>query len=635
VNANSKFSDIAIWTLIAGVVLAFGRAAYFGFITFDDGAYVFLNQQVLRGLTPEGIASAFSLEVAGNWHPLTMLAYMGVSSVFGPRAWAYHFLNVALHAANSVLLFKLLETLLARGRRRSPGDPGEQPQSHTTVACWFGAATFALHPLRVESVVWISELKDLLCALFFLLTIRAYLIWTEEPTRRGYLITMAFFAAGLMSKPMLVTLPCVLLLLDYWPLRRLGALTDVRRVGALTLEKLPLFALSVAACLLTIQYQKMGDAVRSLEAFPFTMRVQSAVIAYAAYLGKLVWPIDLAVFYPYPDSWPLLAVVAATVVVLILTLAAVVMARKVPAWFTAWFWYLGTLVPVIGFVQVGQQSMADRYTYIPSMGISLFIAFAADFVRERLGVRRLGTRVLTLTALLVIAALSFLTWRQVGRWRSSETLYRHALLVTGDNWFMRQSLAVILAHTGRVDEGIEHLQEALRIDPQNAGVWDDLGYLLQLKGAIPESIGALERAIQIDPRRAGAHRILAAILRQKGQTQQAIEHLNAAIRVAPKDLQSLVDLARLRASHPDASVRNAVEAVKLARAACEHSNYQSVDALDALAASYAEAQQFDLAMEFAQKGIQAADSSGNKNLADRIRRRASLYELRLPLREAK
>lgn len=642
-NSNPGVARIAVWTLIAGVALVFGQAVFYGFITFDDGAYVFLNQSVIRGLSRESVVSAFTAEVAGNWHPLTMLAHMAVSNLFGPRPWAYHLLNVALHAANSVLLFKLLQALLVFGRRSSaPGTGTDQiePQpaeanTHATLACWFATGLFAFHPLRVESVVWISELKDLLSALFCLLTIRAYLNWTGDPSRRNYLLMAGFFAAGLMSKPMLVTLPCLLLLLDYWPLRRLDNLTDVRKLGALVVEKLPLFGLSALACLVTLQYQKMGGAVRSLELLPFGLRLQSAVLAYAAYLEKLIWPVDLALFYPYPKSWPTLAIVTAATVVFVLTTVAILAVRRYPAWFTGWFWYLGTLVPVIGLVQVGQQSMADRYTYIPSMGISLVIAWAVASFLQRRSVKRTGIRWAGIASIGILASLSVLAWKQTALWRSSETIYRHTLRVTGENWFMRQTLAVLLAHTGRVDEGIKHLREAVRIAPDNAGNWDDLGYLLQLKGNVPDAIKALEESIRLDPRRSTAHRALAGILRRKGETGRAIDHLRESIRIAPSDQQSLVELARIRASHPDPTARDAAEAVTLARKACEFSRYENPDALEVLAAAYAENQQFDLALDFARRGAQVAESFGKSTLADRIRRHIALYEMRMPFRESR
>jgi protein O-mannosyl-transferase len=633
---SSKSARIAAWTLVAGVALVFGQSIFFGFITFDDGAYVFLNGHVIHGLSCGGIVSAFSAEVAGNWHPLTMLAHMGVSSAVGPRPWAYHLLNVAIHAANCILLFKLLHVMLTRGQPSSVDNlPGELTSSFTTAACWFVTGLFALHPLRVESVVWISELKDLLSALFWLLTIRAYLTWLNAPVRRNYLLLIGYFAAGLMSKPMVVTLPCVLLLLDYWPLRRIANLSDLRRLGALAIEKLPLFAMSAAICWVTVQYQKMGDAVRSLETFPFALRVQSALVAYVAYLGKTIWPVDLALFYPYPKQWPVWTIVASAVLILLLTLGAVLTARRFPAYFTGWFWYLGTLVPVIGLVQVGQQSMADRYTYIPSMGFSLVIAWAVAGLLERCATRRTWLRIAGAASIAILASISVVTWRQTNLWRTSEALYRHTIRVTSKNWFMHQTLAALLAHTGRVDEGIDQLRQALLVEPHNASIWDDFGYLLQLKGKIPDAVQALEEAIRLDPRRAGAHRILAAILRQQGETRMAIEHLREAIRIAPKDQQSLVDLARIRASHPDPTARDATEAVMLAKNACEFSGYQNPDALDALAAAYAESQQFDLALDLARRGAQAAEAVGQNSLADRIRKRITLYEMRMPFRESR
>lgn len=640
---NLRNAKVAFWILIAGVALVFGKAIFYGFITFDDGAYVFLNQSVIRGLSVQSVVSAFTAEVAGNWHPVTMLAYMSVSSTVGPQPWAYHSLNIALHATNTVLLFGLLRTLILRSRESSPSNGGTQlteaelngGNAHATLVCGLAAGLFGLHPLRVESVVWISELKDLLSAFFFVLTIRAYLTWIEDRNRKNYLRMAALFAAGLMSKPMLVTLPCVLLLLDYWPLRRIGSTGNLRQLGVLLVEKLPLFGLSVTACLLTLRYQQIGGAVRNLEAFPFLLRLQSAVLAYASYLRKLVWPTDLALYYPYPKSWPVFDVIVAAVLIIALTTTALMAVRRFPAWFVGWFWYLGTLVPVIGLIQVGQQSMADRYTYIPSMGLSLVIAYAGAAVLEHWAIGRPGRQILACASIAILIAFSSLTWKQVARWQSTEAIYRHSLSVTRDNWFMHQSLATLLAHTGRIDEGIEQLHEALRIDPRNAGIWDDLGYLLQLKGDRSEATGALERAVQLDPRCTSARRVLAAIFRQSGEASRAIEHLRECVRISPRDQQALVALALIRATHPDALKRNAIEAITSARTACELSAYQNPDALDALAAAYAEDQQFELALDFARRGMRAAESTGRGKLAESIGKRLALYEMRLPFRDSR
>lgn len=513
---DSQYSRIMAAALFIGVLAVYTRVLFSGFITLDDGAYVFANANVARGWTMDGLASTFTAEVAGNWHPLTMLTHMTVCEFFGLRPWAHHLLNVVLHGINCVLLFKVLEELLWHGRQRLARDTapagnevilaGSSPLADT-MACGFAAALFALHPLRVESVAWVSELKDLLSALFWLLSIRAYLHWIERPAIGGYLAVLAFLLAGLMSKPMLVTLPFVLLLLDYWPLRRFSPASagafPVGQFIQLVVEKLPLFLVCSASCVVTLQFQQAGQAVQRLELYPLSLRVQSAIVSYAAYLGKLAWPVDLAVFYPSPNTLPWTDAGLAFLLILLLTVGAIFLGKRNPVLLTGWFWYLGTLVPVIGIVQVGRQAMADRYTYIPFTGLTILIAWAGAALLER----RTGQHRWAMAAAgALLATCAVLTWRQLALWRSSEPLYRHALRVTRDNWFIHRSLGMLLAYGRRLDEGIEHLQKSVRIDSRNPGSWNDLALLWQIKGNDAEARQARENAIRLDPTQASAER---------------------------------------------------------------------------------------------------------------------------------
>ena len=386
------------------------------YVLLDDPLYVTGNPEVRQGITREGLAWALTANVANNWHPLTVLSHMLDVEVFGLAPAGHHLTSLLLHLANVLLLFAALHRMTAAAFRSA-----------------LVAALFAVHPTRVESVAWIAERKDVLSGLFWMLALLAYVHYARRPSLGRYLLVALAMALGLAAKPMLVTLPCVLLLLDLWPLGRRG----LRR---LILEKIPLFALSAASCAATLSYQETSLA--PLEALPWDLRFSNAVVSYATYLGKAFLPRDLAVFYPFPAEIPVWKAAGAAALLLLLTGLALWRARRSPWLLVGWLWFLGTLVPVIGLVQVGRQAMADRYTYLPFIGLFLAMVWGAAELVERRDVFR---PVLGALSVLAILGLAGMTRAQVRHWQDSVALFRHALAATGDNHLARRGLAKALA----------------------------------------------------------------------------------------------------------------------------------------------------------------------------------------------
>lgn len=397
-------------------VLAFLPSLANGFVLIDDPFYVTANREVLKGITREGLAWALTANVVNNWHPLTVLSHMLDVEVFGLAAAGHHLTSLLLHLASVLLLFEVL--------RRTTG---------ALYRSALVAALFAVHPTRAESVAWVAERKDVLSGLFWMLALLAYVHYARRPSRGRYLLVALAMALGLAAKPMLVTLPCVLLLLDLWPLER-------RELGRLILEKIPLFVLSAASSLTTLHYQKTSLA--PLEALPWDLRFANAAVSYVAYLGKAFLPRDLAVFYPFPQTIPLGQTLGAVALLAALTILAVRRVRESPWLLVGWLWFLGTLVPVIGLVQVGRQAMADRYTYLPCIGLFLAVVWGmAELVERRAALRP----ALAVCAVLAVLVLTALTQGQVRHWQDSVTLFRHALAVTGDNELARRGLDRALA----------------------------------------------------------------------------------------------------------------------------------------------------------------------------------------------
>jgi len=504
---------------------AFGGLLSSGFITYDDEDYVTRNTNVQKGLNAQSVAWAFSTTTASNWHPLTWLSHMLDVQIFGLNAGRHHLTSLLLHALNAALLFLLLFRM--------------------TGALWrsaFVAALFALHPLHVESVAWIAERKDVLSALFWLLTTGAWLNYVKSKKAAGYGVMLMFYALGLMAKPMLVTLPFTLLLLDYWPLQRL-ALPLRWRSGALKgllWEKAPLFAMSAASCVVTAMVQGNSGAVRTMEEFPLSERCANAALAYISYLGKTFWPSSLAVFYPHSHSglftW---AALGSLLLLAGATVLALRLAKRAPYVSCGWFWYLGTLVPVIGLVQVGEQALADRYTYLPLIGIFIAIAWGLAEIPRKVPRARVAVPAVAAASLV---ALFPVTRLQTGYWADTGALFEHALAVTSGNYEAHNEIGVLRFNQGKTDEAIAHYEEAVRIDPEYGDAQNNLGFAFAQEGRTAEAIAHYQEAIRIDPDFAAAHINLGAELGALDRVPEAIGHFMEALRIKPDSAQAMNDL---------------------------------------------------------------------------------------------
>ena len=518
-------SRFPVWLIAALLVLVtialYWPAMRYDFINLDDPGYVTGNPHVQSGLSWEGVKWAFgNTEQAAYWAPLMWLSHMLACQLFGLNAWGHHLINVLLHAANTALVFLVF--------RRMTG------------ATWRSvilAALFGLHPLRVESVAWVTERKDVLSTLFWMLTLWAYVKYVEAAQVRHlksniwYGAALAMFLLGLMSKAMLVTMPFVLLLLDYWPLERFKH-SSVRR---LVTEKIPFFALAALASVVTFMLQKQGGAVASVENLPLGARIGNALISYCRYLGKMVWPTDLAVFYPHPGYWPMEQVFLAGVLISGISVLLFAKRRQYPFLLMGWLWFCGTLVPVIELVQSGEQAMADRFTYIPSLGVLILAIWGASELTRRW---RHQVVVLSVAGSAAIVLCIGLTQQQLGHWKDSEALFRHALEVTENNYLAHYNLGMALDGKGQTDEAIRQYQEAIRLKPDYAYAHDTLGTALGRKGQTDEAISQFQEAIRLKPDYADAHYNLGIALVMKGQTDEAISQFQEAIRLKPDEAEA-------------------------------------------------------------------------------------------------
>jgi Flp pilus assembly protein TadD len=580
----------------------FGQTLRHEFIDFDDGGDVYENPVVARGLTLKGIVWAFSFH-SSNWFPLTWLSHMLDCQLYGLHPGGHHLTNVLLHTATVIVLFLVLRQM--------------------TGALWrsaFVAAVFAIHPLRVESVAWVAERKDVLSGLFFMLTIGAYVRYARRPwSPARYGLVMLLFALGLMSKPMLVTLPLVLLLLDYWPLQR------VESARRLVMEKLPMLALSAAACVVTLLAQHEG--IQSGGSFSLPLRLGNAFEACMVYLGQMVWPAGLAVLYPFPRNGPPpLEVALAGMLLAGLSAVAWVQRRKEPWIWVGWLWYLVMLLPVVGIIQVGRQAHADRYTYLPQIGIYLAVTWlVAEWRVSRAALGGLMTGVL--------AALTVCAWQQTVYWRDSETLWTRTLACTSSNVVAHCNLGIFLHQEGKVDEAITQFKLALQIKPDDADSHNNLGTVLRQEGRVDEAITHYEMALQINPALAEAHYNLGIALMQKGRAAEAISHYQEALKIQPANVKVQNNLAWLLATCEDASLRDGNRAVELARQANELSGGADPAVLDTLAAAFAEAGRFGEATQTARKAIELARNSGQQDLVKELAGELKRYEARLPCRQ--
>jgi tetratricopeptide (TPR) repeat protein len=512
----------ALLLLVIAVGTAFWPVLHNGFVSYDDEKYVTRNRHVQMGLGAESLRWALTTFEAANWHPLTWASHMLDWQLWGERPLGHHLSSLLLHLSNTLLLFLLLERM--------------------TRAVWRSAlvaALFGVHPLHVESVAWVAERKDVLSTLFWLLTIGAYLRYARDPSVRRYAVLSISRTLGLCSKPMLVTVPFTLLLLDYWPLGRWSADTQGRTALRLIREKLPLFLLSAAASVVTLAAQRSARALGTLDSYSLSDRLANAAVSYSAYLWKAIWPVSLAVHYPHPrEALPAWMPLFAALLLVAITVSVFRVRRRCPYLLIGWLWYLGTLVPVIGLVQVGQQAMADRYSYVPLIGPCIMLAWGAPDLLAGVGrsdgapprPRRVA---LALVSGAVIVMLIVATWFQLRHWRDSVTLFERALAVTESNAVAHNGLGLALATAGRPEEAIAHYRAALEIQPRHAEAHNNLAGALAVSGRVDEAIGHYERALSIDRRYPEALNNLGVALAQQGRVAEALERFRAALAIRP------------------------------------------------------------------------------------------------------
>ena len=531
-NRVSQYHVAALLLLVTVAVYLQVWSA--GFVNYDDEAYVTANTHVQSGLTYEGTLWAFNVGYEGNWHPLTWLSHMLDCQLFGPSPIGPHAVNLLLHLANTLLLLLVL--------------------NRTTGSLWksaFVAALFAVHPLHVESVAWVSERKDVLSTLFWFLTMWAYVRYTESPSLKRYGVVTAFFALGLMSKPTLMTLPFLLLLLDYWPLGRWSEASRRER-WRLVRQKLPLFAMSLTSGVLTYVAQHKGGAIRTVIELPLSSRISTAIIAYVSYMAKMLWPAKLAVFYPHPVSVPLWHILAAAVFLAAVTTLVIRSARSRPYLVVGCLWYVVVLAPMIGLIQVGDQAIADRYTYVSLIGLFIMFAWGVPASIEAFRHKGKGesgdltcqsiVRPLGVLSLIAIAALAACTWRQTGYWHDSINLWTHTLAVTTENGVGHYNLGLALQRLGRTDEAIDQYEQAIRIRPDDAEALNNQGAAYGALGRIDEAIEKYKQAIGINPDYADAYNGLGAAYGQLGRSAEAMDAFKQAIRIDPDNADAHYDL---------------------------------------------------------------------------------------------
>ena len=550
--------------------------------------------------------------------------------LYGLKAGWHHSTNVLLHSIATLLLFLALQQM-TRAPWRSA----------------FVAAVFAIHPLRVESVAWVAERKDVLSGVFFMLTLLAYSHYVRAPSLRRYLLLATACAFGLMSKPMLVTLPFVLLLLDYWPLGRCSRSTVARplvnapegrghsalspRLSCVPLfvEKIPLIALAAVSSVVTLIAQK--GAVGYTEQLPALSRINNAAVTYVLYIGQMFWPAKLAVFYPHPENrLPLWQIILALAILVGLTTGSIAVRKQRPYLLVGWFWYIGMLVPVIGLVQVGWQGHADRYTYLPQIGLYIMITwmvvdFTAVWQRQR--------AILAACAAIVIAALGWRAWVQTSYWRDSETLFRHALAVTANNDVAENNLGILFMQQGKLDEAIPMLQAAVDLRPDNSPAQENLAKALLQKGRVPEALVHYRKLVELQPDNFEVHNIVGTVLVQQRRIREGVEEWQKVLLIQPDNGNAMSNLAWVFATALDDSLRDGARAVKLAEQALRLSGDRIPILFRTLAAAYAENGQFSQAIETAQRGIISANSKGNPNLAAELQGNILLYQQQRPLRD--
>ncbi|HPO14066.1 MAG TPA: tetratricopeptide repeat protein [Candidatus Hydrogenedentes bacterium] len=547
-NGRGLRTIMHLLIILLAVAAVFAQTAGFDFIKFDDGRMVYENQRILSGINLDSVWGAFTKELPAMWIPVTILSYLVDAELFGSWAGGYHLSNVFYHILAAMALYAALCALTGHAGRSL-----------------FVALLFAIHPLRAESVAWISERKDILCGLFWFLTLWAYAGYVRQRITRRYAWVFLFMALALMSKSMAVTLPCTLLLLDWWPLRRLGGVSlfsraAFRQMGGLLSEKAPLFFLALAGSLLTVLTQHAANAMASMEKIDLSLRAEVTVVAYLRYLVHFFCPVRLSVFYPFPDEgYPALWVVAALVVLSGFSLVCLIFYR---ARFlaTGWLWFLGTLVPVIGLVQVGSAGMADRYMYVPGIGLSLILAWSIPeaFMRRHRGkVRALAGA--------IVVVLSIQAWCEVGYYRNTEILFSRAMKVTKNNYVAYEKIGEINMDRGNLDEAFRLYNLAYEVYPRSAESNYNLGSVLIRRGDYALAAGILRKAVRVDPSHGLAQTNLGVALLQLKRLDEAMPHLAEGVRLLPENVNAHINygVGLLRQDNAEAAAREFEEALRL------------------------------------------------------------------------
>ena len=584
-SRNDRRITIAVCVFLTVIIwIVFGQTLTHDFVNFDDDRYVYENLEVNRGLTLDGLKWVLTHSHASLWHPLTTLSHMADCQIFGLKPGGHHFANVVLHNIAAVLLFLVFRAMTGSSWR-----------------CAFVAGIFAIHPMRVESVAWIAERKDVLSGVFFMLTLGAYLRYARMPILSRYVTMSILLACGLMSKATFVTVPLVLLLLDYWPLQRASDFHAWRRM---IIEKIPLFALSAAASVATVFAQTVTMA--SLEQLPLLPRLKNAAVSLIAYLRQMFWPTDLAVFYPHPhDQLNIWIVLMAAALIIAITLVAIVVRQKHPAVFVGWFWYLVLLAPVIGIVQAGLQARADRFTYLPHIGITMLLTWTCADLTQRWRNRRV---VLTSIATFAIVVSIILAYQQTTYWRDSVTLWERALAVTSNNQTAHQNLAAALWTKGRIAESNQHARAAAIVHARTT--------------------------LKDYPYDVPTHNDLGVLLVQSGDVHAGIEQWETSLQIDPDDGNAQNNLAWVLATFPADPIRDGKRAVELAEKATTLPGGNIPVVLRTLAAAYAEAGDFSKATNTAQRAIDLATAQNNSSLLATLRHELELYQARTPYRES-
>ena len=543
---KTKYTYLIAIFLIVASCIAYGRILGNGFVSIDDAAYITENNHIKSGINPESITWAFSAVVSANWHPLTLLSHMLDWSIFGANASGHHLMNLLLHIGSVLFLFFFL--------------------NRATKSLWpsaFAAALFALHPLRVESVAWAAERKDVLSMFFGLASMYAYACYAECSKLSRYFVCLLLFACSLMAKPMLVTLPFVLLLLDYWPLERwqkasppvhapvvvnkkAGRGKNKQRtaasikeeklstplpnrspiIGALVWEKAPFIFLTIVSSIVTLWAQNKGAAVVAIEKISFPLRVTNAIISYVSYLGKIFWPVDLALFYPYEYSFPLWQILLSCFILIGITSVVIYAVRKLPFLFVGWFWYLGTLVPVIGLVQVGMQAMADRYSYLPSIGIAVMLAWGIPLLFNSAYMRK---KILFPAAIAILAILAVLIWQQCGYWKNGIELSNHALQVTKANYVAHNNRGAAYVELGQYQLAIEDFNKAIDLKQDYTEAYYNRGTVYFNLGQYQPAIEDFNKTIGLQQDLTEAYNNRGLAYANLGQFQLALDDYNKAI----------------------------------------------------------------------------------------------------------